>query len=322
MTDTPETSTPPANQGTQANRADILLESGTNELELLVFNIAESVYGVNVAKVREVLPVPAITVAPNQRPGVRGMFKLRQQLIPLVDLAMCLDTEPSLPEEKRKVIVTEFNKFPAAFLVDGVQQIYRLSWQDIRPLPTTEAHQHEYFTGITEIRDQLILMVDFESVISKIDPQKAMHDVRFDNEGNIDREKCRIFVADDSAIIRGVMTKTLDASGYHNIRSFQNGLECWQAIEKAMRDGDSTPCDLLVTDIEMPQMDGLHLCKRIKEHPELKHIPVVLFSSLITDDTLHKGKRVGADDQINKPALERLVEIADNWIKTRFNKQA
>jgi two-component system chemotaxis response regulator CheV len=298
--------------------AEILLESGTNELEVLVFGMGEGSFGVNVAKVREViLPVNA-TASPSQHSAVSGMFNLRGRVLPLVDLHRYLGIEPANCAEERRIIVTEFNGQHTAFSVDRVEQIYRMSWKQMRSVPDSYGESHFCLTGITEINDRLVLMLDFESVVDHINMEDQLHIDVVENKLGVDRSAQRVFLAEDSKFIRGLMHSTLTASGYSQITLFGNGAEVWQQ----MSSGDDPGCDLLIADIEMPQMDGLHLTRRIKQDGRLRDIPVILFSSLITEDTRHKGEQVGVDEQIAKPQLPDLVDIVDKWVQTLEHRAA
>jgi two-component system chemotaxis response regulator CheV len=294
-------------------RSEILLESGTNELELLVFRLGKGLYGINIAKVREVILPVRVVAAPSQPPAVLGLFNLRGHVLPLVDLHRYLNTQPLDNAAKtRRIIVTEFNGARASFLVDSVEQIHRLSWAAIRPVPDTDGRQQFVLTGMTEVNGQLIMILDFESIIDHISMQRQLHIDRVENTRDVDRGAYRIWLAEDSHFIRGLMHSALTHSGYNHVQSFSNGVEAWEAIEACQGDPQRLP-HLIVTDIEMPQLDGLALTRRLKSHAGYRHIPVLLFSSLITEDTRHKGEQVGADDQLAKPDLPRLVQIIDGW---------
>lgn len=306
--------------------ADILLESGTNELEVLVFFLADQPFGVNVAKVREVIQPQTVAASPNQPPCVRGMFNLRGRVLPLVDLHQYFNITPAESDPKKhRVIVTEFNGAQAAFSVERVEHIYRMSWDLMRPVPETglagEGHEGFAITGITEINGRLVLMLDFESVFDHINMQDKLHIDRVENPLGVDRGSQRIWIAEDSKFIRCIMERVLANSGYTQLEAFPNGLEAWQAVQQCVQAGAPLP-HLVITDIEMPQMDGLHLTRRIKSDPNLGHLPVLLFSSLITADTRHKGAAVGADEQIAKPDLPDLVTIVDRWVQQRPSRQA
>lgn len=302
-----------------ADRDDILLEAGTNELEVLVFDLAGSHFGVNVAKVREVIKAPPPTATPDMHPSVLGMFNMRGTLIPLVDLAKHLDLQDGEPAafEDRRVIVMEFNGRQTGFVVDGVEQIYRVSWGSVRSAPDVhklgqgeDADRLSSCTGVLEIKKRLILMIDFESIADAITLERKLHVEEVDNPGNVDRASKRVILAEDSVFMRQMMVRVFSNSGYDKLEVYPDGLQAWRAIESSKTDG-SQPIDVLVSDIEMPQMDGLHLTKRIKADPQLASIPVILFSSLISQDNINKGEQVGATLQIPKPELAEMVRLVD-----------
>ncbi len=295
---------------------DILLESGTNELEVLVFGLGDQSYGVNVAKVREVILPVNISASPGQPEDVMGMFNLRGVVLPLVDMHSYFDIEPvnNTGADDHRIIVTEFNGSQAAFKVERVEQIHRISWKDIRSVPDETGSDHMSVTGITELKGKLILMLDFESIFDHIAMQNTLHISHVENDLGVDRSSVNVFIADDSKFIRNIMKNVLSNSGYSNVTAFNNGQDCWDAIQASVR-GERTKPDILVTDIEMPQMDGLALTRKVRATEALQDIPVLLFSSLITDDTRHKGEACGANAQIAKPELPKLVHIVDSWIQ-------
>lgn len=303
-------------------QAEILLESGTNELEVLVFFLGAQPYGVNVAKVREVIQPQTVAASPGQPPCVRGMFNLRGGVLPLVDLHLYFNIPPVESDPKKhRIIVTEFNGARAAFAVERVEHIYRMSWDQMRPVPESGGDDHFAITGITEINGQLVLMLDFESVFDHINMQDKLHVERVENPLGVNREAQRVWIAEDSKFIRLIMERVLKSSGYEQTRAFDNGLDAWKAMHGAVEAGEPLP-HLVITDIEMPQMDGLHLTRRVKADARFAAVPVLLFSSLITEDTRHKGAAVGADEQIAKPDLPRLVEIVDGWVQRTVKRAA
>lgn len=305
-------------------KSDILLESGTNELEVLVFSLAGQRYGVNVAKVREVILPVKVTASPDQPDAVMGMFNLRGKVLPLVDLHDYFEfgTDEQSAPETRRIIVTEFNGQMGAFLVDGVEQIHRMSWQNMREVPSIhEGANHFAVTGVTEIKGKLILMLDFESIVDHIALNDQLHIKRVENTLGVDRESKRVFMAEDSPFVGKLMINLLHNSGYTQAKLFRNGGLAWQALCALKAAGEPLP-DLLVSDIEMPQLDGLALTRNIKEDAALCDIPVILFSSLITPDTLHKGNQVGALKQINKPQLSELVQLIDAYFTGTLTKAA
>jgi two-component system chemotaxis response regulator CheV len=306
-----ETNTP-----TGQNNSEILLESGTNELEVLVFNLGGQNYGVNVAKVREVILPVKVAASPEQPEAVMGMFNLRGKVLPLVDLHDYFELGPQEDKEgpdTRRIIVTEFNGQMGAFLVDAVQHIHRMSWSNMREVPAIhEGANHFSVTGVTEINEKLILMLDFESIVDHIALNDQLHIKQVENTLGVDRESKRVYLAEDSPFIGKLMINLLHNSGYTQAKLFRNGGLAWEALNDLKKSGEPLP-ELLVSDIEMPQMDGLALTRHIKEDAALREIPVILFSSLITPDTMHKGTQVGALKQINKPQLSELVQLIDQY---------
>jgi len=295
---------------------DILLDAGTNELEVLVFSIGAGKFGVNVAKVREVIrPVPTVE-SPGQHASVIGIFNIRGSVIPVVDLAKHLNlqrkwgTGDGAPEGR--VIITEFNGRRTGFMVDQVEQIYRMSWSKVRPAPDVGANSasvNSSTTGIIEIGGHMVLMVDFESVSDAILLQEKLRIESVPNDMNIDRGSKRVLLCEDSPFMRNIMSKVLRQSGYSRLEVYSDGQQAWDAINAG---GDKI--DAVVSDIEMPRMDGLHLTKRIKSGAATKDIPVILFSSLVSEDNRKKGQQVGADVQIPKPELPEMVRLVDKVV--------
>lgn len=298
-----------------ANRShDILLESGTNELEVLVFTLAGQKYGVNVAKVREVLePVP-ITAVPEAHFAVVGVFQLRENVTPLIDLKKCLRVEEDSGIPTRKIIIMEFNALRMGFLVDTVEQIYRVSWKDVVALPDVEGIREAPITSIAYIKDDLTPMLDFEKLMFDVGGMDLFtKDAEESNLGVVRRDQ-RLLLAEDSHIMRDMIRTKLAEAGYTNVEVCSNGTDAWERLNDDVATNGEPTYDLLITDIEMPQMDGLHLTRRIKEHERMRHVPVVVISSLVSDDNEKKCKAVGADAQIAKPQLDQLVPLIDRLI--------
>lgn len=291
----------------------ILLDAGTNELEVLVFRLGAGWYGVNVAKVREVIRPQHTAKAPRQHPSVIGMFDIRGSVVPLIDLAKHIGLTPAGEGEKR-VIITEFNGLRTGFLVDGVEQIHRMSWQRVKPAPEVNhlaagefsPQQISTVTGLIELGERLVLLIDFESVADAIVMQDKLHLASVPNSRQVDRAGSKVILAEDSGFMRQVIRKIFSESGYQQLQVVSNGEEAWNTLNTL---GEGVRC--VISDIEMPRMDGLALCRSIKSDARFKHIPVVLFSSLISEDNLKKGSQVGADVQIAKPELAKMVEAVD-----------
>ena len=295
--------------------SDILLESGTNELEVLVFGVGRGLFGVNVAKVREVITPLPVTACPHQPPAVSGVFNLRGVVLPLVDLHEFLAFEPGNTDPKtHRIIVTEFNGQQAAFKVEHVEHIHRMSWSAMKGVPDSHGQSGFAITGITEIKDRLVLMLDFESIYDAVAFQHDLHVDSVDNRLGVDRSRRRVLIAEDSPFVMDMMSSVLINSGYGHVETVKTGADAWTALEAGLAGSQPLP-DIVISDVEMPQMDGLALTKKVKAHPALRDIPMLLFSSLITEDTRHKGEAVGADQQLSKPDLPRLVDIVDGYVQ-------
>lgn len=294
---------------------EILLESGTNELELLVFSIADYTFGINVAKVREVLPWQEITNLPKAHPSICGVFKLRNQVIPCVSLSRHLGIEAYSEESDSTVILTDFNQQQTAFVVDSVDRIYRLSWENILAVPGLDALSQTPVTALARHESRLIVMLDFEMMLDNVTSQFFRTDA-IDNPLGLPRETCRILLAEDSPTVREAIGATLRNSGYTQVTIFENGGEAWKWIQEKFAENGRVEdvADIIISDVEMPQIDGFHLTKRIKEHQALSKLPVLLYSSIVTPDNLKKGKMVGANAQVSKPELGRVVELVDELI--------
>ncbi|MCC6677420.1 MAG: chemotaxis protein CheV [Phycisphaerales bacterium] len=294
---------------------DILLDAGTNELEVLVFRLRGGTFGVNVAKVREVIRPVRTIAAPHQHSSVLGMFNIRGAVLPVVDLARHLNLPQPEKRQEGRVIITEFNGQKTGFLVDGVEQIYRVSWDRVRPSPSLALmrgggqHLTSTTTGIIEIKGRLVLMLDFESVADAILTERRLHIDRVDNPMGVDRASKRVILAEDSPFMRQLMRDILIRSGYERLEVYSDGEQAWNAIQEP-----GPAIHAIISDIEMPRMDGLHLTRRIKASPAHRDVPVVLFSSLVSQDNLKKGQQVGADVQIPKPELQELVLLVDRVV--------
>lgn len=316
-------------QATGNITGDILLESGTNEFEVLTFHLGGFTYGVNVAKVREVIqPQPVIDI-PNKHNSVIGLFTLRNTTLTLIDLgkhlgmtrgvdraALEATTEIDDAMHQRSIIVTEFNNVRIGFLVDSVDRIHRMTWEHMLPIPpmvfrmNTEGTMISSVTGAINIDNRLILMVDFESVADSILMERKLACGSVDNPSNVDRGSKVVVMAEDSPFMRQQIRNVMIESGYTKVEIYSDGQDAWEAISQPGR----SKIDAVVSDIEMPRLDGLALTRQIKQTAALRDIPVVLFSSLISEDNANKGRTVGASVQIPKPELPDLVHLVDRIV--------
>lgn len=291
-------------------KSDILLETGTNEFEIVEFTVGPLICGINVAKVREVInPVP-VTKVPQAHEATDGIISLRGRTMPLVNLARCLGVEDT---EKFNIIVGELNQFYAGFKVSSVSRIHRISWKQLEPTP--EVSSSHLVNGIIKMGEKLILLLDFEQIIADINPEinaKLNTVPQADQSIKSARGKKRILIAEDSHMLRELLVTTLSTSGYANLTATENGQEAWNALESTLQE-PAKSYDILISDIEMPKMDGHFLTKQVKSHDKLS-LPVILFSSLINEEMRRKGESIGADAQVTKPEIAKLIDILDKLL--------
>lgn len=319
------------------SHTNILLESGTNELEIVEFYLEEEsdapdeppykgYYGVNVAKVLEIIRMPKITGIPEvNHPAVLGAFNQRSHVIPIVDLAVWLG-KARVEKEPPKVIVTEFNNVTTAFMVTGVTRIHRISWEEVEPPNKYVASvSSNSITGVVKLENRIVFLLDLERIVADLDPALGL---RLDEaiDWSSDR-RYRAIVADDSGVIRAMLKDLLQKANFE-VEAFTNGRDAWDKLlslkEQAANENRNIMdyVQIMVSDIEMPSMDGHNLTKRIKEDPVLKELPVILFSSIITDKLRHKGDSVGADDQISKPEVTDLAKRSKVLIERALGEKA
>ncbi|SFS05508.1 chemotaxis protein [Anaeromicropila populeti] len=294
----------------------ILLESGTNELEILEFTIGNNHYGINVAKVKEILPYTLPTPIPNANVCVEGIFMPRDTIISIVNLAKALGLPDSNDQSKDMYILTNFNKLNAAFHVHTVVGIHRVSWEAIiKPDATISSAGSGVATGIIKLEDKLIIILDFEKIITDINPETGLKVSDISHLMDRKRNDTPILIAEDSGLLSKLITECLHKAGYSNIINTSNGREAYDKLLEYKASGNlDEKVRCVITDIEMPQMDGHHLTKLIKEDSVLQKIPVIIFSSLITEEMKRKGNLLGADMQMSKPEIGSLVEAIDKLI--------
>ena len=293
---------------------NILLESGTNELEVLEFTLGDNHYGINVAKIREILQYMPVTPVPNTHPSVEGIFMPRDTMITVINLKNCLNLPQT--DEKGLFIITNFNKLNVAFHVDQVIGIHRVSWENIiKPDETLTGEHGGTATGVIKMNDRLIVILDFEAIVASISPQTGLRVNDIDEMEARDRSDATILIAEDSALLSKLITECLKKSGYTNLIVEENGQEAWDVIKSMQAKGDiKKHLDCIITDIEMPLMDGHRLTKLVKSDAELRDIPVIIFSSLVNEEMRKKGEQLGADAQLTKPEIGKLVEAIDKLL--------
>ncbi len=295
---------------------NILLESGTNELEILEFTLGQHRYGINVAKIREILSYQPVTPIPHANPCVEGIFMPRDVMITVINLKRCI----GVPEDDKEglFIITNFNKLNIAFHVDEVIGIHRVSWEDIiKPDSTINSDDGGVSTGVVKLDNNLVVILDFERIVTDISPETGLKISDLDDYNARDRSDCPILIAEDSPLLSKLITDCLKKAGYTKQIVTANGQEAWEKICEYRRKGTlEHMVRCIITDIEMPLMDGHRLTKLVKSNDEIKHIPLIIFSSLVNDEMRRKGEQLGADAQLTKPEIGRLVETIDRLIES------
>ena len=305
----------------EESKHEILLESGTNEIEIMKFTIGGNLYGINVAKVREIMISAPVKPMPHAHPAVEGIFKPRDAVLTVVDLPKYLGDERE-KDPKDIFIVTNFNKMFIAFRVHTVDRISCISWTDIqKPDKTVSGGAESVATGIAQCDGELVTILDFERIVAEIAPETSIQMSEVEQLGPRDRNDKPIWVAEDSILLSKMIGDSLRRANYVNLHMFSNGLELWEALTALPQDGELTrDVALIITDIEMPQMDGHRLTKLVKDSNRFKEIPLIIFSSLISEEMRRKGRDLGADEQLTKPEIGHLVDVMDHLL-ARKDKQ-
>lgn len=298
---------------------EILLESGTNEIEIMQFTIFGELYGINVAKVREIMMADKVKPVPHSHPAVEGIFKPRDILLTVINLPKYLTGESGDTHDRDLFIITNFNKMNIAFRVHTVVGISRISWEDIqKPDKALSNGEEGVATGIAQCGGRLVTILDFEKIVTEIAPETGIQMDEIDRLGDRDERDEHIILAEDSILLTKMIKDSLIRAGYVNITNFNNGKEAWDHLNLIRNDSDfHEKAALLITDIEMPEMDGHRLTKLVKEDEVMSKMPVIIFSSLINEEMWRKGKQLGADEQLSKPEIGRLVEVMDELLERK-----
>ena len=263
-----------------------------------------------------------VKMMPHAHPAVEGIFKPRDILITVIDLGYYLTGEDLGHKPRDLFIVTNFNKMTVAFRVQSIEGISRISWKDIQKPDKTLSHGEEgVATGIAQCAGELVTILDFEKIVAEIAPETTIQISEVEQMG--DRPLCNspLVIAEDSVLLQKMIDDSLERAGFMDVKNFNNGQEAWNYLS-GMRNDENLydKVNLIITDIEMPEMDGHRLTKLVKDDPRLKKIPVVIFSSLIDDQMRTKGEALGADEQLTKPEIGHLVHVIDRLLE-RFRKE-
>ncbi len=284
------------------------MEVQNNEWQVVVFFLGGQAFAISVDKTREILRWPGSRPIPESHPAMIGITSVRGEVMPLLDLRAYLGITPKVPLESSKVIIAEFNESKLGFVVDAVERIYGISAAELDST-LTSAVLGKSILYVIKRNESNVLIPDYEAIIQAAAPsldRSLSIDLKKVAElaaplGDLDRY--RILVAEDSPLIRTQISDVLTQGGFHNVTLVADGKEAWERL--AMK---NERYDLLVTDVEMPRLDGVALTKQVKEHPELKRMPVVVFSSIMVQDVRLKITGTGADAHVTKPELPRMVE--------------
>lgn len=295
---------------------------GQNRLELLLFRLeGEQIYGINVFKVKEVLQCPKLTHLPQSNSVVRGIAHIRGGTIPILDLSLATGNAPIQDIKDHFVIITEYNIRIQGFLVSGVERIINMNWEDIQPPPKGTGHEH-YLTAVTKYNDQLVEIIDVEKILAEVSPMNEdVSDELITPEIAEQAPNLEIMIADDSKIARKQITKTLERIGF-TVVAFNDGKDAWDhlksLVDQGIRPADKYP--VLISDIEMPEMDGYTLTAEIRNDPQLNDMYIVLHTSLSGVFNKAMVSKVGADDFLAKfqpdmlaqAVIERITNLGGN----------
>ncbi len=306
------------------SKNEILLDSGTNEVEMLEFSLGDEHFGVNVSKVKSLIQYAEedVTELPKSEKGIDRLIKVQGTMVPLVAIHQVLELENNNPPERRIVVILGFNNISVGVLVDTVNEIHRINWNEFVPI-SEYLHKSSSSTtvGTFKRNDHDIVVLDFERIMMDYFPETCMDvDISENRSEDIfDRSKCKVVHVDDSTVIRTIFQQTMTKGGYTDIKAFINGYQCYEyflELKEKISSGETTleeNVQAIIIDIEMPRMDGLTLCKKIRQEFQWADLPIILFSSLIDDQMKEKCREVGASTQIAKPHIKDLANILDNF---------
>ena len=303
-------------KSTEAKQAD-----ETSVLELMEFTMAGNSFGINVAKVTEIMRRCPITHMTKSHPCIDGIFKPREKIITVINLPRYMGLAESENPEQDMLMLTNFDNVNAAFLVHTVEAMHRIKWSDVeRPSAIIYGDEDSVITGTTKIGDKIISIIDFEKVLFDINPETGIQLSEIKVMGDRERNEKQIVIVEDSVFLKKMILQALEIAGYTKVTSFDNGQDAWDYLEETRNTckEKNLPIDskisIIITDIEMPRMDGHHLTKLIKGDAFLKTLPVLVFSSLIDDAQKANGEKIGVDAHLSKPQIGKLVSTVDEWI--------
>jgi two-component system chemotaxis response regulator CheV len=303
-----------------------ILAARSNELEIVEFTLEyedrkgerhKQSFGISVVKIRSIIQIPKLTKLPKMHDSVYGVFQLRESIIPAVDICKSLFNQANTGDTQ-KMIITNFNNMQMGLIVNEVLSIHRIKWSDI-DIPDTLSDFEEAsasIVGVIKFEDRNLLMLDMEKIIADIDPQSAIGMAK--TGGQMFDWNPIAVTADDSSTIRRMIGDRLKKAGFE-IQSFNDGAEAWDYLKKVsekVSDGENLRdyVNVVITDIEMPRLNGYELTEKVKGDNNLKDLPVLIFSSIVSEEVMQKGLESGADAQLTKPQIGELLETLSNII--------
>ena len=293
----------------------------TSTLELMEFTMAGDSFGINVAKVTEIMRYMPLTPMTLSHPCIEGIFKPRGHIITVINLPRYMALQESEDPINDMFMLTNFDNVNAAFLVHTVETMHKINWSNVeRPSSIVYGNNDSVITGTTKIGNKIITIIDFEKVLYDINPETGLQISEVQRLGERVEIKKPIVVVEDSVFLRRMLIESLEVAGYTNITPFDNGQDAWDYLHRCRSEclANITPIEkkvsIIITDIEMPRMDGHHLTKLIKSDEVLAKVPVVVFSSLIDDAQKQQGERLGVNAHLSKPQIGKLVATLDEWI--------
>ncbi len=291
---------------------------GQNRLELLLFKlIGRQRFGINVFKVREVMPCPRLTLLPKQDKFIKGVAHIRGQTISVIDLSKATGGPEIVQTDDSFVIIAEYNRSVQGFLVSGVERIVTLSWKDIMP-PPEGTGKSSYLTAVTEIDKEMVSILDVEKILNEISPisTELSEGVADETVGEEVGDRV-IMIADDSTVARNQVKRALEPLGL-NMLLAKNGQDALTQLEAIAEECNTTITEkvaLLISDIEMPEMDGYTLTAEIKQNERMRDVPVILHTSLSGVFNNAMVEKVGAEDFIPKFHPDELATAVKKWLK-------
>ena len=295
----------------------VTTEVGTNEWQVVVFYLGNQSFAINVDKTREILRWPGCREIPEADPAMIGITSVRGEVLPMIDLKVSLGIKSDVPLENSKVIIAEFNEAKLGFVVDAVERIYRINSEDLDG-SLTGSYLGKWVLYVIKRDSRNVLLLDYEAIVQKITPQFSIKNMVNEKEIKLltkdldDLSSYYILVAEDSPLIRSQLEDSLRSGGFTNLKIVPDGKTAHEAIVL-----NEEPFDVIITDVEMPRMDGLTLSRKIRENPATKDMPIIVFSSIMAEDIKAKAASIGTNYQINKPEINMLVEYVVKVLKDK-----